>query len=82
MLKGIYGLFLIAVAAILVLSKRDGRRRLILAMAVSGVMVFAMRLLYPNVEPAHLVIVQALVFPIMVLTIWGGLSAVSFLKNR
>lgn len=82
MFKIIYGLFLLAVAAILVFSKRDGRRRLVLAAAVSGVMTFAMRFLYPDVDPSHLVLVQAIIFPILVLTTWGGLSVVSWFKNR
>lgn len=71
MLRIIYGLFLIVVAAILVFSKRDGRRRLVLAVAVSGVMAFIMRFFYPDAEPAHVMIVQALVFPILVLTTLG-----------
>lgn len=82
MLKIIYGVFLLAVATILVFSKRDGRRRLVLAGAVGGVMTFAMRFLYAGVDGVYLLVLQALVFPILVLTIWGCLSVVSFFKSR
>ncbi|CAK7000537.1 MAG: hypothetical protein DELT_00001 [Desulfovibrio sp.] len=80
--KVVYGVFLLAVAAILIFCKGGGRRRLVLAAAVSGVMTFALRFLNPEVEPAYMVLLQALVFPFLVLTTWGGLTIISWRKNR
>jgi hypothetical protein len=47
-------------------SKRDGRR-LVLSVVVSGVMTFALRFMQSGIEAAHLVLLQAMIFPFMVL---------------
>lgn len=77
-----YGLFLLALAAILIFTGPAGRRHLVLALACGGVITFILPFVYAGLGGAQLFTLQLVFFPFLVLSTWGTLFLVSRLKNR
>ena len=78
----LYGVFLLAVAAILIFSGRVGRRQLILALACGGVITFALEFIYAGLPSGQMIFIQLIFFPLVVLTTWTAMFLVSRFKNR
>ncbi|SBW04482.1 membrane hypothetical protein [uncultured delta proteobacterium] len=82
MLKIQYGVFLLLAAAIFIFTGPAGRRCFFLAVATGGSASFLIRFLYAGLGTAELTLLQALVFPFLVLGTWGALFLVSKLRGR
>lgn len=78
----LYGVFLLAVAAIVIFSGARGRRQLVLAVAAGGSASFLVRLVYAGYGDAELIILQALIFPFLALGTWLGLALISRFRDR
>lgn len=78
----LYAVFLLLAAAILIFSGPAGRRCFALAVATGGSASFLVRLLYAGLGAAELTLLQALVFPFLVLGTWGAIFLISKLRGR
>lgn len=79
---GLYGAFVLAAAAILIFTGSTGRRLFALAAATGGVATFITRFLYSNMESVQLTLIQALIFPFLVLGTWAALFLFQRFKSR
>ena len=80
--KILYGAFLLVAAAILIFTGPTGRRLFVLAVASGGGASFLVRFIYTGMTSAELTLLQAVVFPFLVLGTWGGLFIAAKLRGK
>ena len=78
----LYAVFLLLAAAILIVTGPAGRRHFFLAVATGGSASFLVRFVYAGLSTPELTLLQALVFPFLVLGTWGAIFLVSKLRGR
>ncbi len=82
MLPSLYAAFALVAAAILIFTGPAGRRFFVLAVATGGGASFLVRFIYAGMSSETLTLLQALLFPILVLFTWAALFLIAKVRGR